>query len=223
MTETTGKTITQMQGLDASLYQNTTQSAKKDSEVGKDDFIKMLVTQLKNQDPLDPMSNDRFAVDLATFSQLEQLIDINKKIGTQGTADMTSMAGFLGTEVKLNTQSVQVKEGDGGSVAFKLEQDAMDVRIQLVDESGAIVDTYVAGPLAAGDQTVALRNLGAANGDYAVKVEARTNSGVVMQPQANAAGTVTGYRPGENPTLIVGNSEYAVSDILEVRTAEKTA
>jgi flagellar basal-body rod modification protein FlgD len=63
---------------------NQTSSAIADStkEMGKTEFLKLLVTQLKNQDPMNPMDNQQFIAQLATFSSLEQLISINKGITT---------------------------------------------------------------------------------------------------------------------------------------------
>ena len=48
--------------------------------MGKDEFLKLLVTQLQNQDPLNPMKNEEFVTQLATFTSLEQLISINKGV-----------------------------------------------------------------------------------------------------------------------------------------------
>jgi flagellar basal-body rod modification protein FlgD len=50
------------------------------NNVGKDEFLKLLVAQLQNQDPLNPMENQEFVAQLATFSSLEQLISINNGI-----------------------------------------------------------------------------------------------------------------------------------------------
>ncbi len=49
-------------------------------ELGKDEFLKLLVTQLQNQDPMNPVDNEQFIAQLATFSSLEQLISINKAV-----------------------------------------------------------------------------------------------------------------------------------------------
>lgn len=51
------------------------------SQMGKTEFLELLVAQLKNQDPLDPVNNDQFVTQLASFSSLEQLMSINEGVG----------------------------------------------------------------------------------------------------------------------------------------------
>ena len=63
-------------------------SSSRANSLGSDAFLKLLVTQLQNQDPTSPQSNTEFIAQLATFSSLEQLTSINKAV--------TSMAQFLG-------------------------------------------------------------------------------------------------------------------------------
>jgi len=48
--------------------------------LGKDEFLQLLITQLQNQDPLDPVKNEAYIAQLATFSSLEQLIDIKEAV-----------------------------------------------------------------------------------------------------------------------------------------------
>ena len=64
------------------------ESSTRANSLGSDAFLKLLVTQLQNQDPTSPQSNTEFIAQLATFSSLEQLTSINKAV--------TSMAQFLG-------------------------------------------------------------------------------------------------------------------------------
>ena len=56
------------------------QSSTASKETGKTEFLKLLVTQLKHQDPMNPINNEQFLTQLATFSSLEQLIAINSAV-----------------------------------------------------------------------------------------------------------------------------------------------
>lgn len=205
-------------GGSGSVLGGSTAIANKNSSevVDKDEFLQLLVTQLKNQDPLNPMDNQRFAVDLATFSQLEQLISINDKLNQEPTPDSSSLAAYLGYDVTLNTNVVRVAGGEGGKVSFQLPEDATSVTIDLLDSSGAVVESKEVGPLSAGKQMIALSELTSANGEYAVQVRATGQGGTQMTPQAYAAGTVTGFVPGPEPLLIVNGMDVDPAAILEV-------
>ena len=63
-------------------------SSSRANSLGSDAFLKLLITQLQNQDPTSPQSNTEIIAQLATFSSLEQLTSINKAV--------TSLAQFLG-------------------------------------------------------------------------------------------------------------------------------
>jgi flagellar hook assembly protein FlgD len=65
-------------------------SATSLDDIGKDEFLKLLVAQLQNQDPLSPLKNEEFVAQLATFSSLEQLVSINE--GVQKLTSMTAPA-----------------------------------------------------------------------------------------------------------------------------------
>ncbi len=72
----------------ASADVSTTPTSTDLQNVGKDEFLKLLVAQLQNQDPLSPLKNEEFVAQLATFSSLEQLIAINKGV--------TAITDFIG-------------------------------------------------------------------------------------------------------------------------------
>jgi flagellar basal-body rod modification protein FlgD len=61
------------------------------SQIGTNQFLQLLVAQLQNQDPLNPMDNQQFVAQLATFSSLEQLVSINQ--GVTKLADTTTSDG----------------------------------------------------------------------------------------------------------------------------------
>lgn len=204
-------------GLDPSLTTLPQKEAKKNDEIGRDEFITLLITQLKHQDPLNPMENEEFAVQLAQFNSLSELMEINKKLDKDPTGtDTASLAQYLGTEVKINSKDVVVKEGDGGGLTFKLERDA-NVEVQLLNGNGDVVKSYEVGAMGKGKQSMSLVDLDIADGTYGVKVVATpTGGGAQFNPEAFVAGIVTGFIPGANPVLLMGDREVLPSDILEV-------
>lgn len=217
----TGSTLDVLSKLDPTLTQNSQAAAKKkNGDIGKEQFLQMLVTQLKNQDPLDPMSNDRFAVDLAQFSQLEQLMELNKKMGaSSASSDISSLAAYLGHEVILNQDQVDVTNGIGSSISFNLDQAATNLMAELTDEKGSVVQTISLGKAEKGQHTVDLKGLNVPDGQYGLQLSAQDAQGVLTRIDASFGGVVSGFIPGDNPVLLVGGKEVDPADIKEVRMA----
>lgn len=125
-------------GINSSYLLSNLQKERKSSGsdiLGKDDFLKILMTQLQNQDPLNPMQDKDFVAQMATFSTLEQITNMGKSIDRFVQAEeqnrMISYSQFAGKEItwhKIETQDGKeiVKEGTGkvASVQFK-ENDVM--------------------------------------------------------------------------------------------------
>lgn len=203
-----------------SLQQSSTQEPveKNKGEIGQTEFLNMLVTQLKNQDPMNPMDNDQFAVNLAQFSQLEQLVSINGKLGSTegGGGDFSSLASYLGNEVVLNTETINVEKGQADSLQVNLPTDAYDVMVDLIDKSGQVVETKSLGAVTKGKHTLNVSGLQADGGEYQFKVRAKTTAGSEVRIDAAVAGIVSGFMPGADPMLLVGGREVSPSDVKEV-------
>ena len=212
--------INPLESLDPSLTQSgglPGAEKTKDDVIDQAEFLELLVTQLQNQDPLDPMANEEFAVQLAQFTQVEQLIAINDKLETDSSGgDFSSLASYLGNEVWLDSDVVSVTNSDGGEVAFELAQDAASVQVELVDSAGIVREVVDAGPMSKGSNRVALSGLTTPTGDYQARVVANTAGGEPMNPEVSVAGIVSGFVPGPTPTLIVGNQEVGTGDIKRV-------
>ncbi len=92
--------------------QTTTTTTQKSSELGKEDFLKLLVTQMKNQDPLDPVKNEDFIAQLAQFNSLEQMINLNKNFEQLNTLQtLTQSASLIGKAVAWNDEDGKTQLG----------------------------------------------------------------------------------------------------------------
>ncbi|MCY8405874.1 flagellar hook assembly protein FlgD [Bacillus sonorensis] len=113
MSETTAVARTQ---ITAAANANSTASSEKktasgSSNLGKDDFLKLLVKQLQYQDPLNPMEDREFIAQMATFSSLEQLTNLNTTMSTfVGLQDPMSMyVDWIGKEVTYENENREEK------------------------------------------------------------------------------------------------------------------
>jgi len=80
-----------MDPVDASLYLHNQSTDRTPSpDLGKEEFLKILMTQLQNQDPLSPMDDKEFISQMATFSSLEQMMNISKSVDTLVQSQLVS-------------------------------------------------------------------------------------------------------------------------------------
>ena len=127
--------------IDESLYlSNIPQRTTGNSSLGKDEFLKLLIAQLQNQDPLNPMEDREFISQMATFSSLEQLINMSRMfeqfITSQTNAAIIQSSQVIGKEIKYveyiekedgtreqveKTGIVKAISFKGGNIAFELD------------------------------------------------------------------------------------------------------
>jgi flagellar basal-body rod modification protein FlgD len=100
---------------------STTTVSNSTSTLGKDDFLKLLVTQMQNQDPTKPMDDTQFIAQLAQFSSLEQMQNLNKSVA------MSQAASLIGKVVSYADSSGNVQTGTVGSVKIVSGQPQIQV------------------------------------------------------------------------------------------------
>ncbi len=196
-------------------------------ELGKDEFLKLLVTQLQNQDPMEPMSNTEFVAQLAQFSNVEQLVAVNEGINMLGVQQMSmsnaQAASLIGREVQIRSDQLQVRENDASaSAAFSLSGDATSVSINIRDASGKVVRTVDLGGQPKGETELNWdlqddSGVPVGPGTYRIDVIAEDESGASVQWEAKVRGVVDGinYDAGY-PELVIGDIKSNMSDILGV-------
>lgn len=128
------------------------------NKMGKDEFLKLLTVQLKNQDPMNPMEQGKMAAELAQFSSLEQLSNINKNFEgmnkNKAVEDKFYGASFLGKEVVTSGSSLKYEgEGTKADVLFNLEKPADKVLVRVFDSKNSMVAEEWRENIGRGNQT----------------------------------------------------------------------
>ena len=195
-------------------------------QLGQDDFLKLLITQLKSQDPLKPTDNAEFVSQLAQFSQLEQTAKqsqlLQKSLDAQSASLQFTLLPMVGRRISIDRPLVQLENGQG-SVTYALEKNAARVQIAILDQQRQVVRTLDAADLQAGlnqarwdgkDSKGAVMPPGVY--EYAVSAVDREGASIVAKGRAQL--TVTGVRMEEGqPRLAVGAITLDPSEIVEVQ------
>jgi flagellar basal-body rod modification protein FlgD len=205
-----GKTTSSTERKEAAALTKTTQSS-----IGQDDFLKLLVTQLQQQDPLEPMKNEDFAVNLAQFSQLEQLIAIKDSLGSGGSNAQMGLTGYLGQEVTFIGNALTIDDTSTNSLRVTLPKDAAGADLVL-STPGKPLQRISLGPLQSGSQSIDLSDLNIEKGSYTFSVEAVSGLGEKLEVKASAAGIVDGFIPGPEAKVVIGSREVSLKDIERV-------
>jgi flagellar basal-body rod modification protein FlgD len=125
------------------------------NDLGQEAFLKLLVAQLQNQDPLNPQENSEFVAQLAQFSSLEQSIGINDRLDqlalqNQGLQN-SQVVSLVGKQATVKGNIVSLKgQGQSVPITFQLNGAANEATVVVRDQSGRTVRTMQVGARAAG-------------------------------------------------------------------------
>jgi flagellar basal-body rod modification protein FlgD len=198
--------------------------------MGKDEFLKLLVAQMKNQDPMNPMQGEQMAAHLAQFSSLEQLININTQLGAQQTSQ-TALAQSLNSGMAINalgkdilavSDQVVVPGGGDASVPVLVGAAGGTATLRVFNEQGVEVGSRALGVVAGGRQDIPLESAAAdlPAGTYRYKVEVTDAAGNAVPVQTFVRGRVDGIQYGPNgPVLSLGPITVPLGAVAEITTA----
>lgn len=195
-------------------------------ELGKDDFLTLLVTQLKNQDPLKPTDNTEFVSQLAQFSQLEQTAKqadlLQKSLDAQAATLQFTLLPMVGRKISIEQPLVQLGAGPA-SISYELEKSAAKVRLTIMDEQNRVIRTLDSSGTQAGLNQVSWdgkddKGAVVSAGVYQYKIAAVDSQGAAVAAKGRAQLAVTGVRIVEGqPLLAVGSATVDPSAIIEVQ------
>ncbi|MBW2659807.1 MAG: flagellar hook assembly protein FlgD, partial [Deltaproteobacteria bacterium] len=113
------------------------------TSMGKEDFLTLLVTQLQNQDPLNPDNPTEFTAQLAQFSSLEQLFTLNESMNdlvtSNAASDKFSSLNTIGKEVAYQSDSFNFS-GESREIGYQLDSPATEITLEL-QQNGTTVAT----------------------------------------------------------------------------------
>lgn len=213
------------------VYSQASSPTTQDNSVmGKDDFLTLLVAQLQHQDPLNPSESTEFTAQLAQFSSLEQLQNIDATLNGfevyQSTLNNIQSSGFIGKTVTASGSTFGVNGGKPDPIRFDLANDADSVYIQVYDKYGGFVTDIQAGARQAGEQQVAWdgrdsNGTDVADGSYDFTVMAMDADGTVISSSSYTTGVVTGidYKTGAT-NLLINDHEVPISSVIRVVETE---
>ena len=182
------------------LQDNSPQETKKEDPLGRDAFLKMLLAQMKHQDPLNPMDGTDFSAQLAQFSSLEQLFQMNDSLSSLTTTlepkGNENVLDYIGKQVLSEDDTLQLSNGTVIGGSFTLEQ-AEDIIISVYDDIGREVITLYPGQLEAGTHEVEWNGYDRTgepvlDGIYRFELTAVEDGGIYVPITAATSGLVTG-------------------------------
>ncbi len=189
-----------------------------------DTFLQLLTTQLKNQDPTDPLDTNQFTQQLVQFTEVEQLVKSNdhlKNLSLLSAANAINGAvSYIGQTVSFNAESADLKEGKA-SWGYTSQGDSDTATFTVSDETGNEIYS---------EKRSIKEGIGsfvwngqksdggvAPDGKYKLKINAKDNQGGTVNVSSVVSGTVDGVDMTDSePVLVVHGQKIKLSDVLAV-------
>ena len=200
------------------------------TNLGKDAFLKLLVAQMENQDPLNPQSNEEFIAQLSQFTQVEQLLNLNENFDAlymaMNSVNNTSMTQLLGKQVVYVGDEFHY-EGEGEvALHYNAEAATSTSKLVIYDEDGSVVYSGAVGPLKEGENSVVwngkdVNGVPVDPGNYRFVLEGQGPDGESIGITELIVGTIDGMSFEEGvPKPSIDDIEFDLSLILRVESAK---
>ncbi len=193
----------------------------------KDAFFKLMLAQMKNQDPTNPMQSHETAAQLAQFSSLEQLQNVNTNINqlakAQEPATKFQVLNLIGKEINSDSSIINHMNGDTNhDIKFNLLADAKEVDVLVRDMEGNTMKEFKVNNLKKGVNKI---NWNATNttgekvleGRYDVVIKAKDSYNKGVGAETKVAGRITGVNyTSSGPMILVGNQTITLAEIQKI-------
>ena len=196
-----------------------------------DTFLNILTTQLKNQNPMDPLDTNQFTQQLVQFTGVEQQLKTNEfleslMLSGQNTAKSDAVS-YIGKEVTSSGKTGELTDANAVFWAYSADANAANATVTIKDSSGQVVYSET-GPLKAGPGTFRWDGKGSdgnmkPNGVYTVDIKGKDTNGKDVKISTASIGVVTAVDfTGDVPVLTVGSRRVSITDVTDVRIPDVT-
>lgn len=206
-------------------YTQEAASGISDKELGKEDFLMLLVTQMQNQDPLNPMEATEFTAQLAQFSSLEQLYNIDETLGLiksgQSQNSNYQALDFIGKEISAQGAVLSFKNKETATGSFTIQETA-DCNVMITDSNGNYIRKISLSSMLPGthkfdwdgyDDAGKMQ----ADGIYGFEVIAMGKNGQILPVESKITGKVDSVNlEGNSPVLYVGEIPVSIFQVMEI-------
>ncbi len=195
--------------------------------MGQKDFLTLFTTQLKNQDPLDPVKNEAFVAQLAQFSQLEATVTMSQTLSDFVTSmsgeRMMSSANLIGKTVSVPDGPAILAGGVPVEGVVNLPTGADGVKFDVYDARGSLVRSQILGPQKVGDMTWSWDGKNdagdaAANGTYKFKATV-VSQGKTTSPAVSTMAYVTSVSQDTDKSMLLqvqGGKTLKLADVQRI-------
>lgn len=196
-----------------------------------DTFLNVLTTQLKNQNPLDPLDTNQFTQQLVQFSGVEQQLKTNSfleaLLSSTQNASMANAVSYIGKQVTASGETGELKDG-GAYWSYNAAANVANANVTIKNSSGQVVYTET-GSLNSGNGSFLWDGMGSdgnkqPDGLYTITIEGSDLRGQKVDVSTSSVGVVTGVDfSGSEPMLTVGNQKMALKDVTNVKLVDPSS
>jgi len=208
-----------------STYQETSTSEAAQKDLGREDFLRLLVAQLQHQDPLNPLESTEFTSQLAQYSSLEQLFTVNQNLDLissgQENASKLQALDFIGKEIVAEGENLLLEQDETSMGGFSLDE-AADCSVLITAANGSYVRQISLGSLEPGTHGFEWDGRNDSGhiqetGIYNFEVKAVTEDGQTLSVNKLITGKITGVDlEGDSPILYMGEIPVGLSQVIDI-------
>jgi flagellar basal-body rod modification protein FlgD len=186
-------------------------------QLDKDDFMRIMITEMRHQDPTKPMDAERMATQMAQITSVEQLKNVSnaiEKLSDKNSAtDRLAMSGMIGKTVTVDKGRFSHQKGTLSPINFELPEEAAKVKLTILNEKGDEVASRDLDPMKAGANVynwdgVTSSSTQGNTGTYLVRVDAENSKGAKIKIDPVSKETVVGVSfEGGETNFLVGDAK----------------